>query len=178
MASLPRALLHVRAAVHRVRHGDGVHVSMGGRDPRPRLLRVCRDRLLPHGARTGDRLRLAGRRARVVLTPARSALVPALVVPDEQTWTVFGADPAAFGARPSFDPGTIRRLLAPAQVPAELAAALRAYRTALADDVPVAYGDVAFGSEVTLSTLLEPSTHGEHGHGHGEHDHGEHGHGG
>jgi len=112
------------------------------------------------------------------LTPARSALVPALVVPDEQTWTVFGADPAAFGARPSFDPGTIRRLLAPAQVPAELAAALRAYRTALADDVPVAYGDVAFGGEVTLSTLLEPSTHGEHGHGHGEHDHGEHGHGG
>jgi hypothetical protein len=111
-----------------------------------------------------------------------SACAPALVVPDEQTWTVLGADPAARGLRPGYDPGTVRRVLAPERVPAALATALAAYADAL-DDVPVEYGELPVSGGAAVGTLLAPNGHRHHEHGHEhEHDHGhhdhEHGHGG
>jgi hypothetical protein len=118
----------------------------------------------------------------VVLTPARNAPVPALVLPDEQTWTVLGADPAAHGIQPSFDPTTVRRLLAPARVPAELAAALAEYSAALDADITVQYAGLSLGGEAAVRALGEPNEHREHdqagqGAGHHEHAHHEHAHG-
>jgi hypothetical protein len=114
------------------------------------------------------------------LTPARKGPVPALVVPDEQTWAALGADPATYGARPSFDPATVHRLLAPRLVPEEIAAAVTEYRTALGDEVPVHYAELAFAGDAAVSATLAPRHHGHDHHSHSghEHEHGEHDHAG
>jgi hypothetical protein len=112
----------------------------------------------------------------VVLSPARKALVPALVVPDEQTWAVLGADPAEHGVRPGFDAKTVRRVLVPARVPTELAAALSDYGRGLVDDVPVEFGEVALAGELPVPTPLAPDGHGAQDQRHGEHEHGHGGH--
>lgn len=92
---------------------------------------------------------------------------PALVIPDEQTWTVLGADPAVRGVRPGYEPGTVRRLLTPAQAPGDLVE----YARSLVDDVPVEYGDLPGVGGAAFGTLLERDGHRQHGHEHGHGDH-------
>lgn len=60
----------------------------------------------------------------MVLTRRDQALVPAIVVPDEQSWAIIGRDPAALGAEPVSDPGAARRVLLPDRVPEPLAGSL------------------------------------------------------
>ena len=60
----------------------------------------------------------------MVLTAAPPRLAPAFVVPDEQSWALWGPDPAAAGLRPVLDPGAVTRVLAPERVPEELREAL------------------------------------------------------
>lgn len=73
----------------------------------------------------------------MVLTARRTALAPALVVPDEQTWTMSGTDLAAEGLRPVFAPGEAERLLVPEVIPAALHEALRSRLAELRGDVAV-----------------------------------------
>jgi hypothetical protein len=73
----------------------------------------------------------------VVLTARRPALARALIVPDEQTWTMSGTDPAASGLRPVFALGEADRLLVPEVVPAPLNEALRSRLAELPGDVEV-----------------------------------------
>lgn len=54
----------------------------------------------------------------------RPATVPALVVPDEQSWTLWGTDPVAAGLEPVLDVGRVRRVLLPTSVPEALVAAI------------------------------------------------------
>lgn len=60
----------------------------------------------------------------MVLTALRAPLAPAVIVPDEQTWTLSGTDPAALGAYPVFAAGAAERLLAPPALPRPLGEAL------------------------------------------------------
>lgn len=55
----------------------------------------------------------------------RKPLTPALIVPDEQTWTMAGHDPANRGLRPAFAPGQAERVLLPDELPAQLQEPLR-----------------------------------------------------
>lgn len=48
--------------------------------------------------------------------PSRG-LTPTLIVPDEQTWTMLGQDPARLGAEPSFESSATSALLLPLQLP-------------------------------------------------------------
>lgn len=48
----------------------------------------------------------------------------AIVVPDEQAWTVWGTDPASLGLEPVLDVGRARRLLLPETIPDALVPAL------------------------------------------------------
>lgn len=85
----------------------------------------------------------------MVLSRPATALVPALVVPDEQTWTMAGTDPASLGVEPVFAAAAVRRVLAPDEVPDALVEPLAEYL----DAPPPAH-----------------DAHGGHG-GHGHHDH-------
>ena len=62
----------------------------------------------------------------MVVTGPPAALAPTLVVPDEQTWTVSGADPVAAGLRPVFALAEVQRLLLPERLPDALTDALAA----------------------------------------------------
>lgn len=73
----------------------------------------------------------------MVLTARGTALVRAFIVPDEQTWTMSGRDPAAEGLRPVFALGEAERLLVPEVVPAALNEALRSRLAELPGDVAV-----------------------------------------
>jgi len=57
-----------------------------------------------------------------------------LIIPDEQTWTMLGADPAASGIRPTWSPD---------------AAAM------LAQGVPIEYRELAIPGPVSVRQLLE-----------------------
>ena len=57
---------------------------------------------------------------------------PALVVPDDLAWTLWGADPYADGLRPVSDAGSAHRVLLPDHLPAPLSDALRL----LVEDLP------------------------------------------
>jgi len=57
---------------------------------------------------------------------------PALVVPDDLAWTLWGADPYADGLRPVGDAGSARRVLLPDRLPEPLGDALRR----LVEDLP------------------------------------------
>lgn len=73
----------------------------------------------------------------MVLRPFRRALVPAFIVPDEQTWTVAGADPAAAGLRPAFAPGAARHALISGRMPDVLADGVQAWMTRLPAGVEI-----------------------------------------
>jgi hypothetical protein len=63
----------------------------------------------------------------VVLSRPATGLVPALVVPDEQTWTMAGTDPASLGVEPVFAAAAVRRVLTPDEVPDALVGPLADY---------------------------------------------------
>ena len=91
----------------------------------------------------------------MVVSGLRTALVPALVVPDEQTWTLSGRDPAVDGVRPVFAPGEAACALLPERVPGPLEEPLRA----LLAELPA-------GTEVRTRALSIPHAAGV---GHGAH---------
>jgi hypothetical protein len=85
-----------------------------------------------------------------------------LIIPDEQTWTMLGADPAASGIEPTWNPD---------------AAAL------LADGVRIEYRELPIPGHTSVRHLLERdpapgANHMAHEHDHGEHGGHEHDHGG
>jgi hypothetical protein len=92
----------------------------------------------------------------VVLSRSATALVPTLIVPDEQTWTMSGNDPASLGVEPVFAAARVRRVLMPERVPGALAEPLERFL----DGVP--------------PQVERPAS--RNGHGHDEGDHGHHGH--
>jgi len=61
-----------------------------------------------------------------VVVNGRRALTPALVVPDEMSWTMWGVDPQRLGVVPVSSAEHARTMLAPTQVPAALAEAVAA----------------------------------------------------
>ncbi len=109
---------------------------------------------------------------------------PALIVPDEQTWTMAGSDPALRGLRPVFSLGAARAALVPDSLPVALAEALRLCLCGLSADVDVEAralpvldglpGSVMFErveAGVTVAHAGAPhDAHGGHdmGHGHGD----------
>jgi hypothetical protein len=127
----------------------------------------------------------------------------ALIVPDEQTWTVLGTDPAALGLEPTFALGGVERVLVPEAVPDPLAEPLRACLAAIPANAPVERRALALaGGELTGSGGTQHDRaeqalrghrgaahsdhharhqhtgdrrrHAEHGTNGGHHDHGEH----
>lgn len=111
----------------------------------------------------------------MVLTAPRTAMADTLIVPDEQTWTMSGRDPAARGLRPVFALGRARRLLVPERLPAPLEEALQACRAELATDVEVerwvlpglgggqANGSRHVGASKEKAHTAHGSSHGDHG---------------
>jgi hypothetical protein len=57
--------------------------------------------------------------------------VPALIVPDEQLWTMRGSDPASLGLEPTFALGKVEHVLVPEALPDPLAEPLRACLAAI-----------------------------------------------
>jgi hypothetical protein len=112
----------------------------------------------------------------VVLSAAYPALTGALIVPDEQTWTMSGSDPAAHGLRPLFALGQVERVLMPDVLPAPLDQALRSCLAELPAEVEVE-SRVLPGLDGTPSDVAEQGEHavrGEHEmHGAGHHAHGD-----
>ena len=103
----------------------------------------------------------------MVLSGGANALVPALVVPDEQAWTMNGRDPARSGLEPVFAAARVRRVLVPERLPEVLAEPLER----LLESLPP-------GVERPASTRPSLDGHGHHeAHG-GHHDHEGHDHGG
>ena len=103
----------------------------------------------------------------MVLSRSATAPVAALIVPDEQTWTMSGHDPASSGLEPVFAAARVRRVLVPERLPEVLAEPLER----LLESLPP-------GVERPASTRPSLDGHGHHeGHG-GHHDHEAHDHGG
>jgi hypothetical protein len=99
----------------------------------------------------------------VVLSRSATALVPTLIVPDEQTWTMSGNDPASLGIEPCFAAARVRRVLVPERLPEVLAEPLERVLEGVPPDV----------ERPTLAS--SPDGHGHHeGHGDEGHDHGGH----
>ncbi|HEV2753195.1 MAG TPA: hypothetical protein VGV36_05090, partial [Solirubrobacteraceae bacterium] len=107
---------------------------------------------------------------------------PALVVPDDLAWTLWGADPYAAGLRPVGDAGTARHLLVPDRLPQPLGPALCRLREDLPADgrVEVRPAPALEGPrlERVLAGVIDRERSdgegGEDGDGHdgGGHDHG------
>ncbi len=113
----------------------------------------------------------------MVLSAAHTTLKGALIVPDEQAWTLSGSDPAANGLRPVFALGQGERVLVPEVLPAPLEEPLRACLAALPADVEIE-ARVLPGLDGRPVQVGEPGhpEQGEHElHGAGHHDHGDHG---
>jgi hypothetical protein len=93
----------------------------------------------------------------VVVSATSTTLTDTLIVPDEQTWTVSGSDPAAHGLRPVFALGQAEHALVPEVVPAPLEGPLRA-----------CIAELPAGVEIELRVLpgLEGSHVGVPQHGH------------
>jgi hypothetical protein len=118
----------------------------------------------------------------VVLTTPRA---PALIVPDEQSWTMAGTDPAALGMRPAFAAGQAQRVLLPEAVPAPLQESVRSLLRELPADAETETR--MLGGFATGALEEAHAEHGMHGGGHeihagghpmdGPHDHmdGDHG---
>ena len=120
----------------------------------------------------------------MVVTGERRQRIQALVVPDEQTWTVHGLDPAMLGIEPAFEPRAWRRLFAPDRLPEQLRSALSSYRELLPAGASEEYHSLpaAFSATAPVShgcpdgDARGDDEHGPSGHGHGAHGHGELGH--
>jgi hypothetical protein len=97
-----------------------------------------------------------------------TALAPAIVVPDEQTWTMAGVDPAGLGVEPVFDVAAARRVLLPDRVPDTLAEPLRELLSALPSSAEPVDSELAFAGDVDAPRLQAGA------HAHGRHDAGEH----
>jgi len=99
------------------------------------------------------------------LSRSATALVPTLVVPDEQTWTMSGNDPASLGVEPCFDAARVRRVLVPERLPEVLAEPLERVLEGVPPDV----------ERPTLTSSTNGHDHheghGDEGHDHGGHDH-------
>jgi Respiratory-chain NADH dehydrogenase, 49 Kd subunit len=121
----------------------------------------------------------------VVVSAAHTTLRGALIVPDEQAWTLSGSDPAANGLRPVFALGQAERVLVPEVLPAPLQEPLRACLAALPADIEIESrvlpglggGPVQVGEHGEHA--MHAAAHGAHGgdqdmHG-GDGDHGNHG---
>jgi hypothetical protein len=124
----------------------------------------------------------------MVLSAPATARTPALVIPDEQTWTMAGRDPAFLGVEPTFQPAAIRRVLLPDRVPRPLAGPLSESLEALPRYADTIDAHLSLPGDVETRHLQslyeggrEPHDEAEHDHGghdHGGHDHGGHDHGG
>jgi Respiratory-chain NADH dehydrogenase, 49 Kd subunit len=101
------------------------------------------------------------------MSAANPALTGALIVPDEQTWTMSGSDPAAHGLRPVFATGQVERVLTPDVLPAPLDQALRTCLAELPANVQV-NARVLPGLAGTPSDVAEQGEHAVRGE-HGEH---------
>jgi hypothetical protein len=126
----------------------------------------------------------------LVLTASRGHLTPAVVIPDEQTWTVHGCDPASLGLEPTAAPALASRMLLPARVPSALAGPLAALLEQVPAGAIVERRDLRMPDEEGVEVEGEmpahhgiglhgenagggnDETHGGHGGGHGnDHDH-------
>jgi hypothetical protein len=97
-----------------------------------------------------------------------TALVPALVIPDEQTWTVLGTDPATLGFEPTYAPGKVERVLVPSSVPAPLTESLSAYLALAPEGVEVEERPLALPMGEPESLHIrhhehDPAAHDDHG---------------
>jgi len=111
----------------------------------------------------------------VVLTRSSRATLPALLVPDELSWTLWGQDPALGGLAPA-SAEEARVLLAPARVPSPLVAALREEWQRAGGGARVEARDAPVAGGVALAEALEIGGGHAHGGGHDEHaGHGGHG---
>ena len=72
----------------------------------------------------------------VMTRPAR-ATVPALVLPDEQTWVMNGEDPSALGADATTDLRLVRRVLVAERLPGALEEPTRAFLADVSEDAVV-----------------------------------------
>lgn len=61
----------------------------------------------------------------MVVTAKRSARVPALILPDEQSWLIWGGSTSELGLLPVFGAGSARLVLLPERLPAPLADLIR-----------------------------------------------------
>ncbi len=122
----------------------------------------------------------------MVLTTRHALPTPALVVPDEQTWTVLGLDPASLNATPAFAAGRVERVLVSEHVPSVLSEPLAAWlaavpRTAGIDQHSLAMpadapGDADRGAHQArdLHQHRDHGDHSDHGHHDGHDRHGGH----
>ena len=118
----------------------------------------------------------------MVLNTRPAPPTPALVVPDEQTWTVLGIDPASLKATPAFAAGRVERVLVSEHVPSVLSEPLAAWlaavpRTAGIEQHPLAMpADASGDGDASAHQARDPHRHGDHG-DRGDHgDHSDHGH--
>lgn len=98
---------------------------------------------------------MAGGGTRLSLLRDRQALAPSLIVPDEQTWTMLGNDPAGFGAVPSFRAGATVALLLPERIPEELRAAMTDYLGELTGTEAITIQDLEVPGSVLVSQLID-----------------------
>jgi Respiratory-chain NADH dehydrogenase, 49 Kd subunit len=117
----------------------------------------------------------------MVLSAPTTARTPALVIPDEQTWTMAGRDPALLGVEPTLQPAAIRRVLLPDRVPRPLAGPVSESLEALPRHADTIDAHLSLPGDVETRHLQslhegehEPHDEAEHehdGHEHGGHDH-------
>jgi hypothetical protein len=119
----------------------------------------------------------------LVVIAGRAQLAPALVVPDEQTWTLHGWDPASLGLEPTTTPALARRVLLPARVPSALAEPLATLLEQVPRGAIVEHRGLPMPGEEGVAVEGEMHAHDDRGGGggnarmHAGHG-GEHGHGG
>ena len=111
------------------------------------------------------------------MTARAAPLAPALVVPDEQAWTVLGVDPASLHAVPAFAAGRVERVLVPQRVPPALADPLEAWLAVIPRAVPIEEHPLGMPGEAPVGDAdpaphrtHAPQDHGDHGGHDGHHD--------
>ena len=109
----------------------------------------------------------------MVLSAPVTARTPALVVPDEQTWTMAGRDPASMGVEPTWQPAAIRRVLSPDRVPRPLAGPLSQSLAALPRYADTIEAHLSLPGDLQSVREGNHEAHAQAEHGHGGHDHGD-----
>jgi hypothetical protein len=89
-------------------------------------------------------------------------LTPALVVPDEQSWTVLGTDPAELGAEPAFEARVVERLLVPDPVPEALAGPLHRWLAMLPSSVTTEAVTLTLPETKQVHALTKDEQHASH----------------